>query len=110
MWEVSLFTSNSGKSPVRDFLFQLQFDQRGKTSNVIELLKEFGPSLREPHSKKISGYKNLFELRTSGKSSIRLFYTKYDRGFIILHAFKKKGNKTPIGEISTAIKRVLVLT
>ncbi len=110
MWEVSLFTSSLGRSPVKDFLLQLQSGQRGKVTNCLKLLKEFGPGLRVPHSKKLSGYRNLFELRTSGKSPVRLFYTNYQRGFIILHVFIKKSNKTPIGEINIAVKRISLLT
>jgi phage-related protein len=66
--------------------------------------------LREPYSKKLVGYKNLFELRTVGASAIRLFYTVQNDIFYVLHAFNKKSQKTPQKEINTAVKRIKSLT
>lgn len=97
-------------SEVDQFIEDLEVIPRGKIRNVINLLKEYGHLLRPPHSKKIIGYHNLFELRSSGNSPIRLFYTIYRSEYYILNGFVKKTNKTPIREINLAISRIKELT
>ena len=93
-----------------EFLNKLETATQLKARNCIVLLRDYGPLLRQPHSKKITGYKNLFELRTSGNSPVRLFYTHFQSKFYILHGFIKKTNKTPIREIEYAVKRQALLT
>lgn len=91
---------------VTKFIAQLEPSQTAKVVRVINLLQEYGLQIRSPHSKKLTGYKNLFELRTSGESPVRLLYTPLDQEFIVLHAFTKKTDKTPTKEINTAISRI----
>jgi len=59
-------------------------------ARLIELLIEFGPNLKMPHSKAMG--KGLFELRPKGREGIgRTFYCfLIGRRIIILHAFIKK--------------------
>ena len=110
MWQVDFYTTNSGKSPIIDFIDHLQASQKAKISRCIDLLEEYGPQTKEPHSKKLSGYTNLFELRSSGSSPVRLLYSCLPNKFLVLHAFVKKTNKTPAKEIDTALKRLTALT
>ncbi|MBI4079501.1 MAG: type II toxin-antitoxin system RelE/ParE family toxin, partial [Candidatus Levybacteria bacterium] len=37
---------------------------------------------------------------------IRIFYTIYNKEYYLLHAFKKKSQKTPTQEIKTALDRI----
>ncbi len=83
---------------------------REKIRHAINLLEEYGHLLRPPHSKKMTGYGNFYELRTSGTSPVRLFYTIHNNIFYIIHGFIKKTNKTPKKEINLAIKRIDNLT
>lgn len=110
MWEVEFYPTGSIRSPVTDFIDRLQKDTVSKVRNVIKLLSEYGPLLRAPYSKKLSGYNHLFELRTSGKTPVRLLYTVVNKKFIILNAFIKKTNKTPLNDLKTAIFRISNLT
>lgn len=110
MWEVELYPPGANKSPIADFLSNLQKEARIKINNHVKLLTEYGSNLREPYSKKIAGYNKLFELRSSGKTPIRLLYTIHNNKFIILNAFVKQTNKTPQNEIKTAISRMSNLT
>jgi len=75
-------------------------------ARLVELLLEFGPNLKMPHSKAMG--KGLFELRPKGKEGIgRAFYCfLVDRRIIILHAFLKKTQTTPQPELSIARKRM----
>ena len=92
------------------FLDNLEIAPKNKIRYAVSLLKEYGHLLRAPHSKKIVGFPNLFELRSSGDSPTRLFYTSFDGIFYILHGFIKKTEKTSEKEINTAINRARQLT
>ena len=75
-------------------------------ARLVELLMEFGPNLKMPHSKALG--KGLFELRPKGKEGIgRTFYCYLvGQRIIILHAFIKKTQETPENEMKVARKRV----
>lgn len=109
-WNIELYPLGSNKSPITDFLDNLPLSTLAKVRHVMRLLQEFGPQLRQPYSKKLTGCSKLFELRTSGNSPVRLLYTISGRTFIILNGFVKKTNKTPSKEIKTALSRMAILT
>ena len=75
-------------------------------ARIIELLMEFGPNLRMPHSRALGG--GLFELRPRGREGIgRVFYCfVVGQRVVILHAFVKKTQETPEQELKIARKRV----
>ena len=75
-------------------------------ARLIELLIEFGPNLKMPHSRAMG--KGLFELRPKGREGIgRAFYCfLVGRKIIILHAFVKKTPTTPEPELKIARKRI----
>ena len=74
-------------------------------ARLVELLMEFGPNLKMPHSKALG--KGLFELRPKGKEGIgRTFYCYLvGQRIIILHAFIKTTQDTPEHEMIIARKR-----
>ena len=74
-------------------------------ARLVELLTEYGPSLRLPHSRAMGD--GLFELRPRGRSGIgRVFYCfKTGRRIVIVHAFIKKSQQTPERELKLARKR-----
>jgi len=92
--------------PAVDFLREVEVKLRARAFRTIELLKEFGPFLKEPHSKKIAGVKGLFELRVQqGNNICRLFYFhRENRIFIITSGYIKKTMKTNRNEIEKAVK------
>ena len=75
-------------------------------ARIVELLIEYGPSLRLPHSRAFGS--GLFELRPRGKSGIgRAFYCfLVGQRVVVLHAFIKKSQQTPEQEIKLARKRM----
>ncbi len=87
------------------FLSELDDKLKAKSFRTIELLKEFGPELREPFSKKISGYESLFELRVKQSSNIcRFFYFfEKDRIIIITSGYVKKEHKTNREQLKKAV-------
>ena len=74
-------------------------------ARLVELLIEYGPSLRLPHSRALG--EGLFELRPRGRSGIgRAFYCfVLGRRVVVLHAFIKKTQQTPDRELKLARKR-----
>lgn len=75
-------------------------------ARMVELLIEFGPSLRMPHSRAMGG--GLFELRPRGREGIgrALYCFVVGQKVIILHAFVKKTQQTPGHGLKIARKRM----
>ncbi len=107
-YNVEFYQKENGDIPVQLFLLSLPPKLRAKTFREIELLKNHGPELREPHTKPIKGKNNkgLFELRVKFSSDIsRILYFIYDGNmFVMLHGFVKKTNRTPERELERARK------
>jgi len=75
-------------------------------ARTVELLMEFGPNLRMPHSRSMGD--GLFELRPRGREGIgRVLYCfVIGQRVVILHAFVKKTQDTPDQELKIARKRM----
>ena len=107
-YDVEFYQKENGEVPVQGFLESLHPKLRAKTFREIELLKNHGPYLREPHTKLVKGKDNrgIFELRIKFSTNIsRIFYFSYTSNtFILLNGFVKKTRKTPKREIERARK------
>lgn len=75
-------------------------------AHLVELLAEYGPNLRLPHSRSMG--EGLFELRPRGGSGIgrALYCFLAGRRVVVLHAFVKKSQQTPDRELKLARKRM----
>lgn len=103
-WKVYYFQTRRGEHPVEDFINKQDKSMQGKIWRMIRLLIKFGPLLQPPYSKKLA--RGIYELRTQGNIAFRLLYCCIRGQFYLLHAFKKKTQKTPIRELKTAIDRL----
>lgn len=103
-WKVKFFQTARGDWPVRDFIEAQDNASYAKALHSTRLLANNGPFLKPPQIKKLQN--KLYELRISGVVAIRIFYTVYNNEFYLLHAFKKKSDKTPPQEIKTALDRM----
>ncbi len=74
-------------------------------ARLVEILAEFGPLIRLPHSRAMG--EGLFELRPRGRSGTgRAFYCFVTgKRIVIVHAFIKKSQQTPERELKLARKR-----
>ncbi len=106
-WEVKLFAAKPGKYPVEDFIKEQSQPTIAKIAHEIGLLKKHGPFLGMPHSKKIAA--DLYELRARGKTEVRIIYAFRKSTIILLHAFKKEGQKIPMRELKNAKNRLAFL-
>lgn len=73
---------------------------------ITSLMEEQGPNIGLPHTKAFG--KGLFEIRAKGAEGIgRAFFCAIEgKRIVILHAFVKKGTKTPKQDLDLAIKRL----
>lgn len=103
-WKVKFYQSARGDYPVKEFTSQQEETTQAKIIHAIRLLANNGPYLKPPYIKKI--YDKLYKLRISGKIAVRIFYTIFDGEYYLLHAFKKKTEKTPSRELKTTLDRM----
>lgn len=103
-WKVNFFQTVRGDSPVKEFMEKQDAITYAKVISYIDLLEYSGPFLKPPYMKKLQD--KLYELRISGKTKLRIFYTISNNEYYLLHAFKKKTQKTPIKEIKIALDRM----
>ena len=75
-------------------------------ARLVQLLIEFGPNLRMPHSRAMGD--GLFELRPRGREGIgrALYCFVVGQRVVMLHAFVKKTQETPEKELRLARKRM----
>lgn len=100
---VTYFETARGDKPVMDYIEAMPPKERAKVKALIDFLSE-KIVLNEPHAKKMSGYSGLFELRSGPH---RIFYCYHEGMIVLLHAFRKKTNKTPKREIEIAYQRMI---
>ena len=106
IWKVTFYSSLNGELPVKNFIDNLDEIAQGKVINTIRLLKMYGVQMGAPHARKIIGM-DIWELRILGKDSIRIFYIAIqNKTFLLLHAFIKKSQKTPVKELKIAKERL----
>src|ERR1051326_5339142 len=86
---------------VKNFLAILSEIDQARAQGYLELFEQNGFNLPNKYLKKLEN--NLWELRPG---DIRLLMGKVNLNFVVVNAFKKKTNKTPLKEIETAKKRL----
>jgi phage-related protein len=107
IWKVKFFQTGRGDYPVKDFIEEIRIQDPATYAKIlqyIELLRDYGPFLKPPYIKKLQD--KLYELRILATVAVRIFYTIHKSEFYLLHAFKKKSDKTPPQELSTALDRM----
>ena len=103
-YSVDFYEKEDGSRPVEEFISSLDAKLQIRVMRSIELLEDFGPELREPHSKNLKD--GIFELRTKCGSTITrtLYFFCIGKKIILTNGFVKKQQKTPTREIDLAKK------
>jgi phage-related protein len=105
MYAIIYYENKNGNSPVKEYINSLTSkrdkDSRVKLSKIYEYtryLSELGKQAGEPYVKHLNG--EIWELRPTRD---RILFAAWDgQGFILLHHFMKKTQKTPPREIEQA--------
>lgn len=103
-WKVNFYQTPRGDYPVKEFMKEQDMLTRTRMAQSINLLAKGGPYLKPPYMKKLQD--KLYELRIQGVIAIRIFYTVYEGNYYLLHAFKKKTQKTPLKELKVGLDRM----
>ncbi|HXI25558.1 MAG TPA: type II toxin-antitoxin system RelE/ParE family toxin [Pyrinomonadaceae bacterium] len=106
MREIVFYKTESGSSPVEEFLDSLTGKQAQKATWVLRLVEELD-SVPTQYFKKLTGTDDIWEVRMQmGGDIIRLLGFFYGSRFIVLtNGFAKKTRKTPRKEIALAEQR-----
>lgn len=99
---IQFFRTARGDEPVKDYIKELSVKDRAKIEGCLYTLSITG-RLDMPHGRKMVGHKDLFEVR-AGRH--RIFYAFFEGEVVLLHAFMKKSQETPKGEIELAVRRL----
>jgi phage-related protein len=100
----SFYQNSLGKEPVRDWLKDLDKNDRLVIGADIKTV-EFGWPVGMPTCKPLG--KGLYEVRSSLPSNriARVIFCIYEGQMVLLHAFIKKTQKTPKQELELALDR-----
>lgn len=99
------YISASGKLPVRDWILDLDPEDRRIVGKDIQKV-EFGWPIGMPYCRPLG--RGLWEVRSnisSGRIARIVFYI-IDGDMVLLHGFVKKTQKTPPQEIALALRRM----
>ena len=80
-WLIKYWKDQSGKSPINQWLLDLDFNHAAAISKELDFLKAAGNSLKMPHSKALG--KGLFELRERNHH-FRIYYGFHGKQIIII--------------------------
>jgi phage-related protein len=102
--EVVFFSTQAGSEPVRDWLRELNKDDRiviGGDLRTVQISFPLGMPLCRPLGD------GLYEVRSRlpSRREARVLFSHEKEGLILLHGFIKKSQKTPASELSLARKR-----
>ncbi|HER27335.1 MAG TPA: type II toxin-antitoxin system RelE/ParE family toxin [Rhodospirillales bacterium] len=101
-WHVEILSQ-----AVMDELDELPRDMRAKIDRIVYLIEELGlHEVREPYIRHLQD--KLWEMRVQGKDGIAraIYVTAKGRRVVILHAFRKKTQKTPRKALQMALSRM----
>lgn len=105
MYKIAFYRDRSGKEPVFEYLKELSRktdkDSRVKLNKIqdyIQVLSKYGTRAGKPYVKHLDG--DIWELRPLRDRV--LFAERVNDGFVLLHHFVKKTQKTPKREIDQA--------
>ena len=112
MHKIYFYRDSKGNRPVLEYMRELE-DKKDKDSRIklnkiqdyIQTLSEYGTQAGSPYVKHLSG--DIWELRPL-RDRI-LFVAWVNGGYVLLHHFMKKTQKTPAREIEKAKKELAEL-
>lgn len=104
MFNVLYYQKIDGTRPAEEFVNSTDIKMKAKIYRNLELLEEFGNTLKEPISKPLED--GIFEIRSQIGNDISrvLYFFVIGKTVILTNGFIKKTDKTPQDEIDLAKK------
>lgn len=104
--KVFFYTKSSGKSPVLDYIDDLNLKDKTKLLGCLESIEQMGFESPRVEFRQIEG--KLWEIKIKLSSGgHRIFYVTLGKTrMILLHAYKKQSQKAPKKEIAIALNRM----
>lgn len=102
-YKVYYYINEEGVEPVKEYLNSQSIKERAKIFTFIDFLQKSGGYLDEPYSRHVKD--KIRELRVDfSKNRHRIMYFTFTgEKIILLSAFTKKTEKTPLKEIDRAV-------
>jgi phage-related protein len=102
--EVVFYATENGNEPVREWLRELQKNDKKSIGEDIKTV-QFGWPIGMPVVRKLDS--SLWEIRTILEQGIaRVVFTVFQNEIVLLHGFIKKSQKTPKEDLDLAKKRM----
>ena len=103
---VEFYETASGRSPVEDFIASLPKADRARFADVFEGVEKYGLDCPRAQFRQLRG--KLWEIKfTSKGGGYRIAYVMLSGETMVwLHVFRKQTQKTPVGELEIAEKRM----
>lgn len=99
--EIRFYTTPAGANPVVDYLDDLRTEERARILDALDDIRENDIAGAQVVARHIDG--KLWELKLSAH---RIFYVVVTGPLmVLLHAYKKQGQKAPVRELETARRR-----
>jgi phage-related protein len=99
---VTFFKTGSGRSPVLEYILDLAKPERARLLEALDQIEHYGFKATRMQFRQIEG--KLWEIKASAH---RVLYVVIDRDeMVLLHAYKKQGQKLPLKERDIAIHRM----
>lgn len=105
--KVNFYESATGRSPVEDFIKRLPKVDQARFAEVFDGIEKYGLGCPRVQFRQLSG--KLWEVKFSAASGgYRIAYVILESDMMVwLHAFKKKTQKTPAGDLEIAERRMM---
>src|SRR4051812_17762305 len=101
VWAVEFYTTATGRCPVREYVDALDGAETAAMRKGLRLLGDLGLRRRLPHVRPLE--QKVWELRIRTRRQHRvLYFAASGQRLVRLHAFTKRTQQTPRGEIETA--------
>ena len=102
------FRTQNGKEPVRIWIDSLnEREKRSVSADMLFVAKHFPNVPKRGMIRKISGQKDMWEIRIrlTNKINARILFLIYESKIVFLHAFIKKSRRTPQKDLDLANRR-----
>ena len=106
MTEIRYFRTSNGREPVREYIAELPIRDQAAVIGDLELIEATDVLHANVVTRKLSGHRGLWEIKTGLRHQQRIFYcAQSGPSLILLHACKKQRHSQP-HDVELAARRM----